>query len=139
MLNLTLNLATEAFASADILVGSKVVINKTITKDDVQLFGQITGDMNPIHHKGEKAIVHGALLNGLVSGVIGTKLPGPGTLVVRQTLRFPNSCYVGDTVSVSVEITDVRRLISCIFKVESISNKMVVLEGDAMLLLKKKD
>nr|CAD7440313.1 unnamed protein product [Timema bartmani] len=52
-----------------------------------------------------KVIVHGALLNGLVSGVIGTKLPGPGTKVLSQSLEYPNSCYADEEVSITIEIT----------------------------------
>ncbi|KMQ93633.1 armadillo repeat-containing protein 7 [Lasius niger] len=56
------------------------------------------GDYNPIHTESARNIAHGALLNGLVSGLIGTKLPGAGTIVIKQNLTFPNPCYAGDSV-----------------------------------------
>nr|XP_024216962.1 uncharacterized protein LOC106681680 [Halyomorpha halys] len=83
-----------------VIKNQKEVIEREITEEDVTLFSKVTGDFNVIHsNNNEKpGIVHGALLNGIVSGVIGTKLPGNGTVVLSQTLNFPNPCFVGDTV-----------------------------------------
>lgn len=117
-----------------IFVGAKMSIKKQITSQHIELFSEISGDWNPIHHKDEDAIVHGAYLNSLVSGVMGTHLPGPGTLVLKQSLRFPNPCFVNDQVTVTVEVTGVRKLITCMFSVVSEKNGNIVLEGDAVLL-----
>lgn len=70
--------------------------SKTISEADVYQFAGITGDMNPAHINEPYAagtffktrIVHGMLLGGLISAVIGMKLPGPGTIYVRQELLF---------------------------------------------------
>lgn len=117
-----------------ISVGDSVSIHRTITPEDVQLFSKLTGDFNPIH-SGEKPVVHGALLNGLVSGLIGMNLPGPGTILVKEYLRFPNPCYAEDSVKVTVEITEVRKLVVCSFTVISGKCNNVVLEGEAKVLL----
>jgi len=69
---------------------------KTISESDVYQFAGITGDLNPAHINEPYAsgtffktrIVHGMLLGGLISAVIGMKLPGPGTIYVRQDLLF---------------------------------------------------
>lgn len=113
--------------------GSRVSILRVITKEDVLAFAQLTNDYNPIHVNSEKNIAHGAFLNGLLSGILGTKLPGPGTLVVEQVLRFPKPCYVGDTVELSVEIVAVRKIIKCKYKCIANTNR-VVLEGEAKLI-----
>lgn len=120
--------------------GSEVTVKRFISFDDVKSFSSITGDYNPIHSNvsGEPPVVHGAFLNGLVSGVIGTQLPGPGSIVVSQTLRFPHSCYAEDTVKINVKIVSVRKLIVCTFLCISESQNCTVLEGEAKLLLKKK-
>ncbi|XP_014605231.1 PREDICTED: uncharacterized protein LOC106787408 [Polistes canadensis] len=97
-------LSPTIIRSISLKVGDRVSISKTITNSDVLSFAQLTSDYNPIHITSDKNIVHGALLNGLVSGVLGTKLPGPGTIVTEQTLKYPNSCYVGDTVEIIVQI-----------------------------------
>lgn len=120
-----------------LVVGASASIKKTISEEEVKTFCKLSGDWNPIHCQTDKPVVHGALLNGLVSGVIGTKLPGPGTLLLKESLRFPNPCFVGDSVVVTVELTDVRRLVSCKFNVTSESSNKVVMEGEATLLIKR--
>lgn len=118
---------------SNIKPGSRVSILRVITKEDVHAFAQLTNDYNPIHVNSERNIAHGAFLNGLLSGILGTKLPGPGTLVVDQVLRFPKPCFVGDTVELSVEIVSVRKIIKCKYKCVANANR-VVLEGEAKLI-----
>lgn len=120
----------------NIVVGTKTCVKKHITPKHIELFSEISGDWNPVHHKDIGAIVHGAYLNSLVSGVMGTQLPGPGTLVLKQSLRYPNPCFVNDQVTVTVEVTDVRKLITCKFNVVSDRSGNIVLEGDAVLMIK---
>lgn len=120
--------------------GDKVSEVRCISQEDVDVFAELTGDHNPIHKIGGRtsdcpAIVHGALLNGLISGVIGTKLPGPGTMVVSQMLHFPNPCYTGEQVTVTVEIASVRKLIVCRFSCTvNRENRITVLHGEAKLI-----
>lgn len=123
---------------SNLFIGAKKSIQKLITSKHVELFSEISGDWNPVHHKDEGAIVHGAFLNSLVSAVIGMQLPGPGTLVLKQSLRYPNPCFVNDQVTVTVEVTDVRKLITCKYSILSGKNGNIVLEGDAMLIVKDK-
>lgn len=111
-------------------------VTKKITKNDVENFAKISGDTNPVHF-GENAIVHGAFLNSLVSAVIGTKLPGPGTIVVSQTLKFPSECRVNDVVTIKVDLIEARKLYLVTFKCTTDGDK-VVLEGDAKLVPPKK-
>lgn len=120
-------------------VGQEVVITRTITKEDIDRFSELSGDKNPIHSNDyqEKALVHGAFLNSLVSAVIGMKLPGPGTLVVQQTLNFPNKCYVGDTVRVKVKLVEDRKIIKVEFSCDVKDTNATVLFGTAKLVLPK--
>lgn len=115
-------------------LGETVEITKKVTEEDAKQFSILSGDTNPIH-AGNKGIVHGAFLNGLVSGVIGTKLPGAGTMVVSQNLRFPNKCFVGDSVTVVVELTSIRKFLQVNYK--CVVNGKIVLEGDAKLIAEK--
>jgi len=128
-------------------VGSQASDRKTITEDELKLFGMLSGDYNPIHYSGitlkdgsKVSVVHGAFLNSLVSGVIGTKLPGPGTVVINQNLRFPQPCFVGEEITTTVQVTSLRKIIEvafqCIVNVESDSPK-IVLEGEAKLVMPK--
>lgn len=123
----------------NVKVGDRVVMIRTVTLDDIQSFAKVTQDWNRIHHAKEDestVIVHGAFLNGLVSAVMGTKLPGHGSILAEQVLKFPNPCYAGETVQVEVGIISVRKIIECEFKC-SVGEK-VVLKGTAKLFLNRK-
>ena len=118
---------------------SKATIRRKITKEDLAKFTELSGDDNPIHavNGPERALVHGALLNSLVSRVIGTELPGPGSVVVAQTLNFPNKCYVDEEVEVTVEMVENRKIVTVKFRCEVPERGKVVLWGDAKLIIKK--
>lgn len=114
-------------------IGDRVSVSRTVTTEDVQDFARLTKDYNPIHIDSPRKVVHGAFLNGLISGVLGMKLPGPGTIVTEQILKYPKPCYVGDTLQVSVEVVSVRKIIKC--KYTCVANSdTVVLEGEAKLI-----
>lgn len=118
--------------------GDKISIHKTITSDDVLRFAELTGDCNPIHMKSPNNLVHGALLNGFISGVIGTRLPGPGTVVVEQNLKYPKPCYAGDSIEISVQIVSVRKIIKCEYICVA-NGERVVLKGEAKLIQKSQN
>jgi len=93
-------------------VGDSASFSKTITEADIVLYAGITGDTNPIHLDEEYArksrfgrrIAHGMLSVGLISAVLGTKLPGPGAIYAGQTLRFLAPVHIGDTITASATI-----------------------------------
>ena len=93
--------------------GDSASFSKTITEADVVLYAGISGDTNPLHLDAEyaattrfgKRIAHGMLTTGLISTVIGTKLPGPGAIYVAQTLRFTAPVYIGDTITATATLT----------------------------------
>lgn len=115
----------------DFKVGDTATLEKVITERDLELFKEVSTDRNPVHN-GERCIVHGALLNGLVSAAFGTKLPGPGAILVEQHLKFPNPCYVGEKVIVTVEVKAVRKIVECAFRC-TVGEK-VVLFGTAKMM-----
>lgn len=123
--------------SKKFITGDEVSVSKTITHEDVDSFSKLSGDTNPIHLKNKEAVVHGAFLNSLVSGVIGTRLPGPGALVVEETLHFPNKCYVGETVNIKVKLVDNRKIIKVQFNCDVSDKNKTVLHGNAKLIMSK--
>ncbi|OAD60416.1 Armadillo repeat-containing protein 7 [Eufriesea mexicana] len=129
----------ESYRTSDILksvkAGNEISVFKTITKDDVSNFAKLTGDYNPIHFNSSNNLVHGALLNGLVSGVLGTKIPGPGSIVVEQNITFPAPCYAGDTIEIKVQIVSVRKIMKCEY-ICIANGKNIVLKGNAKLIKK---
>lgn len=117
-------------------VNDSILVTKQLSQSDVDLFSRLTGDFNPIHSgQTDTPIVHGALLNGLVSGVIGTRLPGPGTVVVSQNFNFPNKCVVDQAIEISVRIVEVRKIIRVVY--ECRQDDRIVFVGDAKLIMSK--
>jgi phosphotransacetylase/acyl dehydratase len=94
----------------EIKVGDTASLTRTLTREDIQLFAVMSGDVNPAHVDEEYArsdvfhriIAHGMWGGALISTLLGTKLPGPGTIYLGQTLRFTRPVGPGDTVTVSV-------------------------------------
>src|SRR5579862_6989345 len=80
----------------EIAIGDKASLSRTVTQQDIDLFALVSGDVNPAHMDPSYAqtdifhrvIAHGMLGAGLISSVLGTKLPGPGTIYLGQDLRF---------------------------------------------------
>ena len=108
---------------------------KVITQKDVAVYAELTGDTNPVHFQGDKSIVHGTYLLGLVSSIMGTKCPGPGTKVLELSSKFLKPCPVGSEVEVLVLIADARKISQSNFLVTLNSNKNhVFVEGTAKLL-----
>jgi len=117
--------------------GSKISECRTVTISDVENFSNLTGDFNPVHF-GDKAIVHGVLLNGFISAILGTKLPGPGYVVCEQTMTFPNPCYIGDQIEIKVEVTEARKIVVCHYECIVDSREKVVHKGTAKLVQLRK-
>lgn len=99
----------------ELKIGDTASFSKTVSESDVYLFAGVTGDLNPAHVNEEFAkdtffetrIAHGMLSAGFISAVIGTKLPGPGTIYMRQELKFTAPVRIGDTVKAIVEVIEI--------------------------------
>ncbi|MGZ9137416.1 MAG: MaoC family dehydratase [Candidatus Deferrimicrobiaceae bacterium] len=118
-------------------------MTKVITEEDILLFAEITGDRNPVHISKEFAaqsrfgerIAHGILAAGLISAVIGMKLPGPGCLYVSQTLSFLAPVKIGDEITARAEVMEVISEKRLKLKTQCINQrKEVVLEGEAIIV-----
>lgn len=98
----------------DIEVGDKASFTKTISESDVYLFAGISGDLNPAHTDAEymkttpfkQRVAHGVLTMGLMSTVVGMKLPGPGTILLSTSAKFTAPVYFGDTITAEVEVAE---------------------------------
>jgi len=124
-------------------VGQSAEMTKIITEEDVFLFAGITGDRNPVHISKEFAaktrfgerIAHGILTAGLISAVIGMKLPGPGCLYLSQTLQFLAPVKIGDEITARAEVMEVISEKRLKLKTQCINQrKEVVLEGEAIIV-----
>ncbi len=100
----------------EIQIGEKATFSKTITEGDVYAYAGIVGDFNPVHIDEEVAkttrfktrVAHGMLGAGLISTVLGTKLPGPGTIYLGQELSFRAPVFFGDTLIAELVVTEKR-------------------------------
>lgn len=96
----------------EIAVGDSAELTRTLRAQDIELFAVMSGDVNPAHVDAEYAktdMFHGVIAHGmwggaLISAVLGTELPGPGTIFLNQSLRFMAPVGLGDTVIVRVEV-----------------------------------
>ena len=95
-------------------VGQKVSFTNTVTEADVYNYAGVSGDFNPAHMNEEYAkntafktrIAHGMLSAGFISAVLGTKLPGPGTIYLNQDLRFTKPVHFGDTITATITVEE---------------------------------
>jgi len=95
-------------------VGRTYEIRITITQQMVEHFARATGDYNPIHMDENYArgtifktrVVHGMLHAGLISGIVRTRFPGPGTIYLSQTLKFLKPVFIGDEVTYGLKVLE---------------------------------
>jgi len=98
----------ENFIFDEIQLGQSARLLRTLTLDDIRAFAAVSGDTNPAHMNAEYAsqtlfhgvIAHGMWAGALISTLLGTRFPGPGTIYLEQALRFMKPVRVGDTLSV---------------------------------------
>ena len=102
----------QAIKFSELKVGMKGSFTKKITQEDVDNFIKICNDVNPIHVDEEFAknaklpgkIAHGILVSSLISTVVGTKCPGPGSVWLDQNLKFLLPVKINDTITATSEI-----------------------------------
>ncbi|MGE0416452.1 MAG: MaoC family dehydratase [Acetobacteraceae bacterium] len=124
----------------DLRIGQTASIGKTITEADILMFSAVSMDTNPLHLDAEAAsqtifgerIAHGMLSASLISALLGTRLPGPGSIYMRQSLRFAAPVKIGATVKATVEVVslnpDKKR---ATLKTTCTVGDEVVIEGEA--------
>ena len=96
----------------EIEIGESATLERTLTWEDIELFAVMSGDVNPAHVDEEYArsdifhaiVAHGMWGASLISTLLGTRLPGPGTIYLGQTLSFRRPVTIGDTITVSVTV-----------------------------------
>jgi phosphate acetyltransferase len=99
-----------------IAVGESASLVRTAHRDDIALFAAMSGDINPTHMDAAYAahgrfghvVVQGMWTAGLISAVLGTRLPGPGTIYLDQTLQFCHPVAPGDVITVTATVTEKR-------------------------------
>ena len=132
-------MADELFLE-DLEPGMSRSMQRVVTEADIEAFGALSGDRNPIHFDEDYAagtrfagrIAHGLLSGAFISTVIGMQLPGRGAIYLEQTLKFLAPVRPGDELSVTVTVTDViperkRVILDCVCQVGEVD----VVRGEA--------
>jgi len=129
--------------SQEIKIGQTARTSKQITQIDLTLYAAITGDFNPVHFdpvysaqtRFKGPIAHGMIAAGLVSGLIGMKLPGPGTIYLKQTLDFLVPVKINDVITACVEVIALLDKNRVRLKTTCMNQEGVtVLEGEALVI-----
>ena len=124
----------------DLELGRSAEMLRRVAEPDLAAFAAVSGDANPIHMDEAYAVatlmkgrvVHGMLLGGYISALLGTELPGPGAIYLSQTLTFKRPVRIGDEVTVratvkAIEGQDVTLATTCLVR------RKVCLEGEAVV------
>jgi len=137
----------QVVVRSDFYVGEQASLVKTVSEADVATFAEVIGDFNPLHMDDDYArksrfgnrIAHGMFSGGLISAVLGNKLPGAGGIYLSQQIEFLAPVYIGDTITATVEVTAWRpdkRILT--LKTDCYNqDKRQVVTGKAVLLVDK--
>lgn len=128
----------------EIRVGNSARLTRTLKIEDIRAFAAVSGDINPAHMDAEFAgasVFHGVIGHGmwsaaLISTILGTIYPGPGTIYYNQSLKFRRPVMVGDTVTVVITVTskqDEKKLVVFDCLVTNQHNDTVV-KGEAVVV-----
>jgi 3-hydroxybutyryl-CoA dehydratase len=98
----------------ELKIGDIGFMEKTITETDLYMYAGITGDFSWLHVNEVKAkqghfktrIIHGMLLGGFISNVVGNIMPGAGTIYEKQDLHFLRPCFINDTIRAQTEVIE---------------------------------
>jgi len=129
-------------------IGSVARMERLIKEEDIAAFAKLSGDYSPVHMDEEYAkntrfkgrIAHGMMTAGFISAVLGTQLPGEGTIYLSQSLKFMAPVRIGETVVVEVEVIDMdtaknRARLKTTGRTEQAG---IVVEGEALVMYPKR-
>lgn len=129
----------------EIQIGQKAEYIRIITEEDIDLFATVSEDRNPIHMDEEFAkttmfkgrIAHGVLSVAFISTTIATKLPGPGTIYLKQEVTFLKPVRIGDTITTIIEVLtkDNKKNHITLKTTCKNQNEKIVVDGQAVVLV----
>jgi 3-hydroxybutyryl-CoA dehydratase len=130
----------------EIKIGDAADLSLVADAETVNIYARLTGDFNPVHLDEDyaarsffkKRVAHGLLAAGLIGAVMGTRLPGPGSIYLRQELDFKSPVFLGETITARVQVLekfDRQEKIKLRTWVENQDGR-VVLDGSAVVLFR---
>ncbi|MGM0568556.1 MAG: MaoC family dehydratase [Elusimicrobiota bacterium] len=133
----------------ELKIGETESLTLTLSESRVNAFAEATGDHNPIHMDEDyaastpfkKRVAHGVMLTGIVSGILGTGLPGLGTVARQMNAKFKNPAFIEDTVTASVTLkkkNERSQICEFSYKVTNQEGKILV-RGSASVIPKREE
>ncbi|MFW9856018.1 MAG: MaoC family dehydratase [Candidatus Thorarchaeota archaeon] len=129
----------------EIQIGQSADYIRTITENDIQRFAEVSGDHNPLHMDESFAkttffkgrIAHGMLSASFISTVLAMKLPGAGSVYLKQEVNFLKPVRIGDTITTRVKVQDKNDEKARITLKTTCTNQdgIVVLDGSAIVMV----
>ena len=143
-MTVTYDTASQNADFAELKLGQSASFSKTVTEADIILFSGVSGDVNPAHidqiyaansmFKGR--IAHGMLSASFISAVLGTRLPGPGTIYLSQTLKFKAPVRPGDTVTARVTVKELNpERKQAVLTTQCFVGESLVIDGEALVMI----
>ncbi len=125
-------------------INQKAKLSVVFTEQELNIYRSLTGDDNPVYS--DKKLIDGEscfqvptdLLMGLISNILGTKLPGRGTNWLKQKLTFPGPAYTGEEITAEVEVTSIRKeknLVNLHSECKTADGRTVCI-GESLVLIK---
>lgn len=126
----------------NLFVGQEYMERTSFSEADVNAFAELSGDNNPIHIDDTVAknsrfgarIVHGIFVASFISKIIGTKLPGKGSVYLEQNLQFKAPVYIDEEVCICVKILEINNRVITLETNVYDKNERCLLEGKAKVL-----
>ena len=114
----------------DLLLGQEFSLTKKISSSDVDMFAKLTGDNSPIHMEGRFArergfkdrVVHGGILVGCISNLVGTRFPGKNSIIQTLEVKFYNPTYIGDALKIHSIVDQISESVGTIILKLTITN-----------------
>ena len=145
---LSLQSPRQGYFIDELTIGMSAVFSRRIGEADVIKFAEVSGDDNPVHldedyarqtHFGGR-IVHGILSAGLISAAIAAKLPGPGTIYLKQNLKFCAPVRIGDVVEAKVSVAEIiTERNRVVLATTCTVGDTIVIDGDALVMPPKRE
>ena len=137
----------HGFFIEDLQLNQTDKIERKITEKDIDNFAKLTGDNNPVHTNLDFAkktifkqkVAHGFLSASLISSLIATKLPGPGSIYLSQNLKFFAPVFIDDLVIVKVTVKEIDHEKKKVkLQTECFKNEKKIISGEAIVLVNSK-
>lgn len=137
----------KGYTIDELEIGQSASFTKTVTEADCYNYAGVSGDFNPAHINEDYAektffksrIAHGMLSAGFISAVLGTKLPGPGTIYMSQDLKFLKPVYFGDTITAECTVDEIIKEKNRVVLKTVCTNQKgeIVIDGKALVMAPK--